>query len=442
MTISGLSMPSLPARNSVRAQRLHGVDLLRAVCAVLVVMLHAAIPYMSHPLPGLIWSIQPAEKSGLVNLIGWSIDGFIMPIFFLMNGYFAARLLHQRGERLFVGHRLARIGGPFLLACLVILPLDLYIWLTGWVISDLIPIRKLRSLKIGGELGATLHCVSHLWFLQYVLLYCLGMVAWLRMWKRLVPATRPVNKLFRSIRNHEAGSVVKFSKRSETKFGNVLRGVVLLLVGSLVSGSVLWLQPRIVIGFRFSFFPLWENLIYYAVPFLMGWFWEKHSPAESSTKFRWGCQLAVAAGLFLLLWPELNLHLQNATTPARRAGVPFLFAAFGLLTATGLFGAILSLHIPSIPGFVNYLSKASFWIYLFHHPVVGLVQIDLLPLNIPAWSKFLLATITTLLFCVLTYEGLVRCTWVGQLLNGVKEPRTIRSRPEFTEQHSTQRQAA
>lgn len=410
------SAPSIPPLTP----RLAGIDLLRALAAILVVALHAAVPYMSDPLPGLTWSIMPTEQSDAVNLIGWCIDGFIMPLFFLISGYFAARLLRQRGSAAFRVHRLRRIGGPLLFACLVILPMDLYIWLTGWLICDLVSLREILALKIKSDLGDSLYGVAHLWFLQYLLIYSL--------------TASFFSDYFAKWRSNRKSS----TEASETTCGNslteagtdagkrrspVVISLLTLSVGILVAGGILWWQPRIVIGFRHSWGPLWENLIYYLVPFFLGWFWDLHTVPRASSPGRWGAQLAVACLAFVWLWPELLIHLKSETIPVSRAQVPFLFAAFGLLLSTGLFGALLNARLMRIPGSLKYVSNASFWIYLFHHPIVALTQVNLLSVQMaPIW-KFCLSTAIALTTCLLTYEGLVRRTWLGNLLNGIQEQR-------------------
>lgn len=421
-----------PAISESRPPRLYGLDWLRALAAVLVVMLHAAIPYMSQPLPGLKWSIDPVQRSETVNVLGWSIDSFIMPVFFLMNGYLAARLLQHRGTRSFVKHRLSRIGGPLLFGLLVILPMDLYVWLLGWVHAGLIPIQKIRSLKIGGELGKSLHGVSHLWFLEYVLIYCLGacLLAWIfQQWRMTGGNTRvhPANML----QIPRSTFLLRFTRTTGP-----------LLIGILIAGCMLWRQPRIVIGFRHGWTPYWENLIFYAVPFVLGWTWERHTPTTKSPAKRWSLQLGLAAVTFAFLWPELQQHLSRETIPVHRARIPFLFAAFSILMSTTLFGWTHSLHLKKVPRLIGYLSKASFWIYLIHHPIVGLLQVDLVSWNASPFTKFTVVTTIALGCCLLTYEGLVRTTWLGQLLNGVREPSRWRTVPAAAKLMPAERQVA
>ncbi|MFO1092008.1 MAG: acyltransferase family protein [Planctomycetaceae bacterium] len=97
-----------------------------------------------------------------------------MPVFFLMGGFLAAQLFARLGPAEFLKHRARRLLVPFAFACVVILPLDLYAWLLGWVVEGRIPLQKLRSLKLGSR--ARLWGVAHLWFLEYLFVFCAGAV--------------------------------------------------------------------------------------------------------------------------------------------------------------------------------------------------------------------------------------------------------------------------
>jgi peptidoglycan/LPS O-acetylase OafA/YrhL len=64
------------------------------------------------------------------------------------------------------------------------------------------------------------------------------------------------------------------------------------------------------------------------------------------------------------------------------------------------------------------LAAASFWIYLVHHPILGLVQLDLkwlVPGANPV-AKTAAAFLIASGFSLLSYEGLVRRTALGRLL--------------------------
>jgi hypothetical protein len=94
-------------------------------------------------------------------------------------------------------------------------------------------------------------------------------------------------------------------------------------------------------------------------------------------------------------------------------------AGFAWLTVAGLTGLFLRIDRP-IGARVSYIAAASFWIYLLHHPTVGLLQGLFGLTSLPSLVKFCLVTGISLTICLVTYELLVKNTLLGQLLNGRK----------------------
>lgn len=412
----------LPLRCSAPVPRHGGLEWLRVWATILVVLLHAGIPYLTHPLPGVVWSVESAERSSLVNLCCWWINGFIMPLFFLMCGFFACDLHRCRGADGFLRHRLHRIGGPLLFGIVVILPLDLYAWLLGWAQQGWIPLQKLRSLKVDPSLSRDLWGLAHLWFLEYLLLYCVG--AWM--------ICRVLERRAARVDSHRTLAMIPPAANERTcSVTRSLLAAGAILIGAIaICGTVLTVQPRIVIGFRHSWLPLWENALYYAVPFVMGWAWsafrsrnvlaEGRSPHRAGTFLKWlpAGGLAVATVVFIVMLPRLEAHLAQNNAVMNDPWLPFLFSGFGLLMSVSLFGTALTMGAHRAPDSVRYFAQATFWIYLLHHPLVGLVHVDLWALTWSVEVKFLVAAVVPLTICLLTYEVAVRRTVIGIVLNG------------------------
>jgi hypothetical protein len=277
---------------------------------------------------------------------------------------------------------------------------------------------KLRSLKIDGALGEALWGVSHLWYLEFVLVYCLA--AWLSHHLLLTLARPPVAPLaaLHQFRRVIAGLQI-FSSRV-LKFIRSFEQAPLIL-GTAICGALLWRQPKILIGFRHGWLPHWENLLFFTVPFWMGWVWEERPSPAQPFRWKWITQLAAATAVFAVLQPRLSQHLAQETIPVADPWLPVLFALFGLLMASGLFGLCLSLRFERTSAAISYVAQASFWIYLLHHPVAGLLHVDLDMMNLPAAIEWLLAAIVSMAVCLMSYELGVRRTWVGVLLNGRRD---------------------
>lgn len=404
--------------NAVRAERYHGLDWLRAVAALLVVMLHAGLAYTLTPWPGLAWPVHDPEPVRIVDALTWWIDGFIMPLFFLLGGFVAAHLFLRRGGKGYLRHRVKRVVAPFLFGCVVILPLDLYVWLLGWVIEGRIPLRKLRSLKLG-EAGQDLWGVGHLWFLQYLFLFSVVMWAVQHAWDMW--------HAVRAARGKMTSARTAVDRYAETRLGAILAPVLCCLPGAVV----LWWEPRVVIGFRHSWHPLVANLLYYAPCFIFGW-WLLHRRRSGDYVGRFsGWHLAASAAVFAVLLPLVREHVGGELAGSRRILLCVLFAAFAWLSSVGWFGLFLNaLGKRKPPEWVAYLAESSFWMYLFHHPIVGLAQVSLGKSGLPAWGKYCLSGAAAISLSLLTYEVFVRRTWVGRLLHGTKSTPAVAVEPD------------
>ena len=102
-----------------------------------------------------------------------------------------------------------------------------------------------------------------------------------------------------------------------------------------------------------------------------------------------------------------------------------LFAWLMVFGLVGLFGRLLNRERPG----VRYVSDSSYWLYLVHLPLVILGQALLRGLDLPAMVKFALLVAGSRVLLLVSYQLLVRYTWLGRLLNG---PRTRRRVPGQT----------
>jgi glucans biosynthesis protein C len=406
--MAGMSSTLLPlptSRISAAAaaggrERLHGLDALRAVAAVLVVLLHSGTPYIRSPMPGLVWPVRDVP-SPLVDALFWAIEGCIMPLFFALAGFVAPALLRGMGPRAFVAHRARRLLLPMLFGCLIVLPCDLYVWLLGCVLDGRCTLRQMQTLKFEGDLRANLWGFSHLWFLQYLFLYCVGLAV--------------AGTLRDRFRNRRHRRSLPFAE--ESRFDRLIRWWSKPLVIAAPAALVLWAAPEVVVGFQHSFLPVPAKFLHGAVFFAAGaWLQAARHNSEILTRHS-GWYLLLAAGCFAAVLPLTHRYLTEGVTAAERPVFAAGMALFATLTVLGLSGRFLVWFPRPHTGF-RYLAAASFWIYLVHHPIVGLAQIGLARAEIAPELKFATVAATALAFSLLTYESFVRRTWIGTMLNG------------------------
>lgn len=332
-----------------------GMDALRAWAAVAVVVLHAGVPYAHPSMPGLDWSVKDTPSDVITKLF-WSIEVVIMPIFLVIAGFFASRSMSRSGALSTMKRRLRRWGTPLLWATILLIPIELYIWLLGWLAEGHITPRKLLSLKLDPHLSANLWGLSHLWFLQYIMTY---VVILSLAWKRL-------NKL----------STANLQSR------------VLPLV-MLAGVAMLTIHPEVVWGFQHSFLPVFSKWFYSGLFFAGGAIWWRCDP-HLHTLTRQGDRLLAVSGLFWIASVGFGIWFLNQTSTGVvvRASLALVTVAAAIGLTYALIGTSLR-HVVRLNPITQRLASASLMIYLVHHPVVGLAHITAkyAAAEVPVWLK-------------------------------------------------------
>jgi len=403
-----MSIVSLPSQKSPDSRSI-GPDAVRAIAALLVVYLHACIPYLVHRMPGLVWPVSDTT-SETVDFLFWAIEVFIMPFFLVISGFFAYRALVATDGFSFLKSRANRLLRPLLFGMLILLPIILYIWMIGLVAELRMPVVKLRSLKVPKPYADDIWGLSHLWFLLYVFLYSALMVA--------------VNRVLRN--------------RIPMRLRPTLRRTSAIVIPS-IGVLTMVVAPEVVFGFQHAFLPVFSKWIYSGSFFAGG-----AALANFDPKFRTINRLAgrhvmmgtfaTIAAVLLGCWtlrfvPDDTRSASSTWLISITLAITTVLAAWSL--ALGVIGMSnrssrwLASHRRTCQA-IEYLSGASFWIYLVHHPIVGLVHIDLkflAPTMHPFAKSFLAASIAVA--CGLgSYEWLVRTTKFGRFIGLTSKRKT------------------
>ena len=113
------------------------IDNLRAVVILLVLAFHSVLAYLNflppHPFafdqPPFLWRSFPIVDSarwmGFDLFCAW-LDVFLMSFFFLVSGLFVWPSVSRKGAWIFLSDRLLRIGVPFLVVALLLMPVTHY----------------------------------------------------------------------------------------------------------------------------------------------------------------------------------------------------------------------------------------------------------------------------------------------------------------------------
>ncbi len=379
-----------------REERVHALDNLRAVAMLLGIVLHAGLSFMTLPIP---WVARDVGRSFGFDLMIGVIHGFRMQLFFFLAGYFAHLLWQRLGAKDFLRQRGKRIGIPFLLSMVTLVPLTIAIWVWGETQTDPRPARPQY-----GELTVFSIPTGHLWFLEMLLL--LYVSAALLAWSG--------RKL----------SLSAWLPRLDAAFDWFIahRWKPLLLVPPTV--LCLWNGPMLgeidTAGLRLL--PAGRAVVYYGLFFLIGWWLHRRRHQLDALRGPLNIYFTLAALAFLTLGA---CHLAQAKpTDTHFLQVKLLALVAASLYAwtmtfavTGWFMRFAGQHQP----WIRYLADASYWCYLLHLPLVLWLQIVVAKWPMNGWLKFAFIMAVNVVVLLASYHGCVRYTWIGRLLNGPRE---------------------
>jgi glucan biosynthesis protein C len=388
-------------------ERYHAFDLLRGMLMFLGVVLHGAI-FFGKGGWGAAWPVRTEAGHGFFNLlVGW-IHLFRMPAFFLLAGFFGARLWQRLGAAGFLRHRVQRVLWPLIVAWLVLCPLMAALAAGGAAARN----------QGGAGFGAAAwqHVISgawlaranlmHLWFLWYLFLLFVGMWGLLLGARRLPAAWR---------QRVAAGAAELVVSRYHLIVFIALTALTLrpMRTAAIATGTALW--------------PRWSVLLSYAVFFLVGWLWQRRPGFLATLTRGAGWRLGLGGVLCLVS------TIANFGTMATRARPSF---ALLVVTAAGCWWLLLGLIGIFLRYFSRpwptgrYLADASYWVYLVHIPVLFVLAPGVRTWPAPAGLVYLVLVGLTFALCLGTYHVFVRHTFVGTFLNGPRR----REKPAQAEQ--------
>ncbi len=118
--------------DSPRSGRIAALDHLRGFVVVLVVLHHSVLAYCLYghfDRRHWLWSSAPVVDS--TKWLGFDVvvafdDAWFMPLMFLLSGLFVRSSLSRKGGLAYCRDRLLRIGLPFAIAVVIVIPLAYY----------------------------------------------------------------------------------------------------------------------------------------------------------------------------------------------------------------------------------------------------------------------------------------------------------------------------
>ena len=200
---------------SATANRILFFDNLRYLMVLLVLIFHSAASYSEMV---AFWPFHEVNTSHLLDIIVILLDVFMMIILFFIAGYFALPSLQKKGGRRFLKSKFRRLGIPWLMVTIFVLPVLDYIhyytqsvdsglqprgYATHWLLS----MKRIAEFRVGAmNMSEYLDMTEHfyqryMWFLSLLLLFFVVFALlyeakkkWLRGSERSVEDETPSNE--------------------------------------------------------------------------------------------------------------------------------------------------------------------------------------------------------------------------------------------------------
>jgi glucans biosynthesis protein C len=247
--------------------------------------------------------------------------------------------------------------------------------------------------------------LAHLWFLYFLLVYTAAFLA-------LAPLARKLETR-KPLARFDSAFRWLCESRERLCIMPALTFVLLLRMESPVVDTPLKWVPELHI------------LAYYALFFAFGWALYRHRDLVPAFGVGWRANLLIAHLVVLPLslvalggWVETGKTDPELQPLFRLAGFAAQ-AAYTWLLIAGLWGAFAHYFARPRP-WVRYLADSAYWCYLASITPVVVLQFAVKDWPLPGLLKWALVSAAAMGLLLLSYEYLVRYTFIGAILNGRK----------------------
>jgi len=400
------------------SSRLDDLDAARAFALVLGIVFHASLSFM----PVFIgWAVQDVSTSPLVAVFVLVSHAFRMELFFLLAGYFGYQAIARHGAGEFLRSRAVRILVPFAAGWFILRPL----LVSGWIMGA----ASLRgdyefwsSIRFGFQSLATLPAGiftgSHLWFLYYLAMITAGAL---------------VLRGGIALLGGRGASVMRVADAAFSR-----------LAGGWWTLPALVAPTAVALGFMRqwgmdtpdqSLVPHGPVTLVYGGFFAFGWMLGRQpgllAPLVRLSPGLWiATGVSIAATLALVGIQGQPAHPRyDAAHAGCVTGYALMMWSLVFLTL-GVFRRLCGESAGARPTsrrrtVVRYVADSSYWLYLAHLPVVVWLQVAFAEVPWPWWAKLACISVLTLAVLLVSYDLVVRPTWIGQILNGRRRERVL-----------------
>ena len=322
--------------------RYHGLDALRAVLMLLVVLGHSVLPYVRV----MAWFRDPATSVFWEVILIWGY-GFVLPAFFLTAGFSAGILRERLGPRRMLVNRARRILVPLLIA------LPIVSSTTSAAMTFAQGVAANGSLSGGIEAfergrGVRWDMAYHLWFLIALLAFYVISLSF--------------DRALAWFPEERRRATAEWTRRALTSRWRPL--IVTVVVACLLVPVEIVSSERVM--------GLLGQLILFAF-FALGWLMYVFEDLRESMRRNGWWQMALGIAVTPpVVWATWKVPPMTGDGDSLAIAGAIARAVAASFLTLGIVGICLSkLSRPSAA--LRYLSDASYWIYFIHLPIAVMI---------------------------------------------------------------------
>lgn len=395
--------PSRPAPvGAAKTPRRHELDWLRTCVVFGLIPFHTAIIFTT----GAGDYVKNTQRSIVMNVLAGLITFWGIPLLFFVSGAAARFALRTRSSKQYAIERITRLGIPFVVGVLAIVPLQAYVGtLSAPGAHDAYPQFYIHYLQqwagvFQGKFPARGDdWVGHLWFIPPLILFSL--------------LTLP---LFRYLETphgiHLIARLASFSKgwRLLVLFGLPPAICEFVLQGGL--SNMLFLDLQLSWN--------WVLFILYLIFFIYGFVIYTDGRFLVAIQQHWLAALVIGSAAWLVFE---GLYLTGQAPKSDNVTgyllLVLLRSYVSWLWVVALVGIAMR-YLSSDSRMLSYLRDAAYPVYVLHMPVLTIVGFYVVQWDMPLIIKFLVIVGVTVVVTLLLYELVVRRTRVTRFLFGLK----------------------
>jgi glucan biosynthesis protein C len=379
------------------AQRWHELDAVRAFALLLGVVLHGVMSFMTPR----VWIVADTATDPAFNIAFYVIHIFRMVTFFVLAGFFARMMLQKRGVGGFIANRLKRIALPLV----VFWPL---------VIASIVVVMIIANAPAPGTPAVPpppppafndhTFPLTHLWFLYALLLLYIGALV-----VKIVTDILHVGGVLGRLLDGIVAGLVRT---------DLISAVLILPVAAAFYVNDSWTMWFGVATPDTGFYPNTAAVAAFTTAFAFGWWLNRRSDLIDHLAGRfWLYGISAAVGTWLCL---KLAGTSPVLTPTAGHDHPLYCLLYPLTTWSWTFFLIGGARrfLSGANCVSRYLADSSYWVFIVHVPILLVLQYLVKDLSWPVEAKAVAVLWGTFAIALLTYQILVRHTFIGSLLNG------------------------